>query len=84
MAVGLDGDMVVISTTTGRRKARNLARDPRIGLAVFDVDKPYRSVDIRGTAELIEDHDTDPPPEPEDVRRLIIRVTPEKVTRFPR
>lgn len=44
-------------TTAGRQKARNLARDPRVSLTVFDAENPYQSVDIRGTAELIEDRD---------------------------
>ena len=52
-----DGDFVLFSTTAGRQKARNLARDPRVSLTVFDAGNPYQSVDIRGTAELIEDRD---------------------------
>jgi len=56
---------------------------------------PYDSAEIRGTAELIEDADRtlpaalshkylgeDPPPEPDDVVRLIVRVTPERVANF--
>jgi hypothetical protein len=52
-------------------------------------------VDIRGTAELIEDRDKSllrplwqkyrgqgPPDEAGDVLRLIVRVTPQKVTGF--
>jgi PPOX class probable F420-dependent enzyme len=90
-----DGDTVVFSTAASRRKARNLARDPRISLSVFDLANPYQSVDIRGTAELVVDEGRalpvqlshkylgeDPPPEPDDVVRLIVRVTPEKVTTF--
>jgi PPOX class probable F420-dependent enzyme len=90
-----DGDAVLFSTTAGRQKARNLARDPRVSLTVFDIENPYRSVDIRGTAELIEDGEKalpqrlsqkylgeDPPAEPEEVLRLIVRVTPQKVTGF--
>jgi PPOX class probable F420-dependent enzyme len=90
-----DGDFVVFSTTAGRQKARNLARDPRVSLTVFDTENPYQSVNIRGTAELIEDRDKsllrplwqkyvgeDPPAEAEDVLRLILRVTPRKVTGF--
>ena len=50
-----DGDTVLFSTTAGRRKALNLARDPRISLTVFDSGNPYRSVEIRGAAELDED-----------------------------
>lgn len=95
--IALHGDTVVFSTTAGRRKARNLARDHRISLTVYDADNPYRSLDIRGTAELAEDpgkalprelshkyRGIDPPPEPEKVRRLIVRITPERLTRFPR
>ncbi|HEY2794549.1 MAG TPA: PPOX class F420-dependent oxidoreductase, partial [Micromonosporaceae bacterium] len=52
-----DGDTVLFTTTTGRQKGRNLARDPRIALSVFDLANPYRTVEIRGHAELIEDPD---------------------------
>jgi PPOX class probable F420-dependent enzyme len=90
-----EGHTVLFSTTAGRRKARNLARDRRISLTVFDTANPYRSVDIRGTAELVEDEDkslphtlswkylgVNPPEESEDVCRLIVRVTPQRVTGF--
>jgi PPOX class probable F420-dependent enzyme len=90
-----DGDFVLFSTTAGRQKARNLARDPRVSLTVFDAENPYQSADIRGTAELIEDRDKSllrplwqkyrgqsPPGEAGDVLRLIVRVTPQKVTGF--
>jgi PPOX class probable F420-dependent enzyme len=90
-----DGDSVLFTVTTVRRKARNLARDPRVSLSVFDLDNPYTAVDIAGTAELVPDPDralshelshkylgTDPPPAGPDELRLIVRVTPEKVTGF--
>lgn len=90
-----EGDTVVFSTTAGRQKARNLARDPRVSLTVFDTANPYQSVDIRGTAELVDDPEKslpprlsqkylgeDPPTESEEVLRLIVRVTPRKITGF--
>ena len=90
-----EGDTVLFSTTAGRQKARNLARDPRVSVSLFDLHNPYHSVEIRGTAELIADeHKTlprrlshkylgeDPPAERDDEARLIVRVTPEKVTSF--
>ncbi|MEU4314871.1 PPOX class F420-dependent oxidoreductase [Nocardia sp. NPDC024068] len=90
-----DGDTVQFSSTTGRRKVRNLDRDNRIGITVIDASNPYRSIDIQGTAELIEDPDKslprrlsqkylgqEPSAEPEDLRRFIVRVTPSKVTGF--
>ena len=90
-----DGDTVLFSVTAARRKARNLARDPRISITVFDAANPYRSTDIAGTAELVADPEKelprrlsqkylgeDPPAEPDTVQRLIVRVTPRKVTGF--
>lgn len=90
-----DGDDVLFSTQSTRRKARNLARDPRISLTVFDTANPYSALDIRGTADLTVDEDRalpqrlsqrylgeDPPAEPPEVVRLIVRVHPEKVTSF--
>lgn len=61
--IARDGDAVLFSTTAGRQKARNLARDPRVSLTVFDTENPYRSVDIRGTVELIEDREKSLPRE---------------------
>jgi PPOX class probable F420-dependent enzyme len=50
-----DGDTVLFSVTADKQKARNLARDPRVSLTVFDLTNPYHSVEIRGTAELAQD-----------------------------
>ncbi|MGW1224230.1 PPOX class F420-dependent oxidoreductase [Streptomyces sp. NPDC001478] len=47
-----DGEDVLISTTTGRRKERNLARDPRVSVVVQPFDAPYTYAEIRGTATL--------------------------------
>jgi PPOX class probable F420-dependent enzyme len=93
--IGREGDAVLFTVTADKRKARNLARDPRVSIAVFDAANPYHSVEIRGTAELIEDPQRtlsktlshkylgeDPPPEPDEVRRLIVRVRPQRVNVF--
>jgi PPOX class probable F420-dependent enzyme len=90
-----EDDTVVFSSISTRRKARNLARDPRVSLTVFDTANPYHSVEIRGTAELTDDPGKtlptkvsrkylgeDPPPEPGDLKRLIVRVVPERVNTF--
>jgi PPOX class probable F420-dependent enzyme len=90
-----EGDTVLFSTTAARRKALNVARDPRVSLTVFETENPYHSVEIRGTAELAEDKDKslpkalsrkylgeDPPPEPDEVTRLIVRVTPHRINIF--
>lgn len=93
--IAREGDTAVFTITSDKQKARNLARDPRISLTVFDSENSYHSTEIRGTAQLVEDPektlsktlshkylDTDPPPEPAGIVRYIVRVTPEKVVNF--
>ncbi|MFE5548251.1 PPOX class F420-dependent oxidoreductase [Streptomyces sp. NPDC056534] len=53
--VSRDGGELLISTTESRRKARNMLRDPRVGLTVFDPADPELYVEIRGTATVTED-----------------------------
>ncbi|MFC7261611.1 PPOX class F420-dependent oxidoreductase [Streptomyces lutosisoli] len=90
-----EGDTVLFSSTAGRQKVRNLQRDPRISLSVFDLDNPYTSVEIRGTAEILPDDakrlpyelshkylGIDPPAEKDDEVRVIIRVVPRKIVGF--
>ncbi|MFF4078982.1 PPOX class F420-dependent oxidoreductase [Streptomyces sp. NPDC001777] len=49
------GGELLISTQRGRRKERNMIRDPRVGLTVFDPTDPDLYVEIRGTATVTED-----------------------------
>jgi PPOX class probable F420-dependent enzyme len=93
--VDRDGDTVIFSLTADKQKARNITRDPRVSVAVFDRDNPYHSVEIRGTAELVEDparslperlsqkyFGESPPPEPAHIVRLVARITPDKINEF--
>ncbi|MGW1838701.1 PPOX class F420-dependent oxidoreductase [Streptomyces sp. BBFR2] len=50
MWVGLDGDLLLINTSVGRVKERNLRRDPRICLSHADPADLYDRVQIRGRA----------------------------------
>lgn len=90
-----DGGTVLFSTTANRQKARNIERDGRVSVSVFDLANPYSSAEIRGTAELLPDEGKrlpyelshkylgiDPPAEKDDEVRLIVRITPKKVIRF--
>jgi PPOX class probable F420-dependent enzyme len=53
--VGRDGDDLVISSAAGRRKERNLHRDPRTSLTVYDQADPQLYAEIRGRATVTED-----------------------------
>ncbi|MFB7463655.1 pyridoxamine 5'-phosphate oxidase family protein [Streptomyces sp. NPDC056224] len=45
----------LISTERVRRKERNIVRDGRVGLTVFDLANPFLYAEIRGTATVTED-----------------------------
>jgi PPOX class probable F420-dependent enzyme len=90
-----DDDKVLFTVTSTKQKARNLARDPRVSVTIFDLANPYHSVELRGTAKLTEDPDKtlskklsqkyldeDPPNESPDEVRLIVSVTADKITEF--
>jgi len=53
--VGRDGDELVISTAAGRRKDRNIRRDPRVSLTVYDQQDSDVYAEIRGRATVTED-----------------------------
>ncbi|MER7988263.1 PPOX class F420-dependent oxidoreductase [Streptomyces noursei] len=47
-----DGNDLLVSTTVGRRKERNLRRDPRVSVVLQPFDAPYTYAEIRGEASL--------------------------------
>jgi PPOX class probable F420-dependent enzyme len=52
---GLEDGRVAFFTQPQSRKARNLARDPRVAISVHDRDNPYRTGWVRGrVAETLE------------------------------
>lgn len=88
-----DGDHILFSTITGRRKTTNIKRDPRVNLLVQGL--PPGKVGyaaISGTVQLTDDPDgsyhrhmyaihmggATPPPEP-GAHRLIVRLVPQRV-----
>ena len=44
----LEGGRIAFFTQSRSRKARNLARDPRVALSLVDDENPYRNAQIRG------------------------------------
>jgi PPOX class probable F420-dependent enzyme len=87
----LDGDTVVMSTIRGRRKCRNMERDPRVTLLAYDPKDPYVYAELRGTVtldeaggvELIDELSRAYDGKPWTVRpaetRVVVRFTPTKV-----
>ena len=87
-----DGDDVVFSTIRGRRKTRNMERDPRVTVTLYDPADPYRYVEVRGAVSLTEEggpeliqelsqkYDGAPFREAKpDAVRVVVRVTPRRV-----
>ena len=82
---------VVFSTIRGRRKTRNLERDPRVTLIAHDPQDPYSYVEVRGTVtfeddaaaalidDLSRDYDGKPWTRRPDEERVVVRVTPTTV-----
>jgi len=87
-----DGDDVVFSTIRGRRKTRNMERDPRVSICMYDPADGYLYTEIRGSVELTEEggrelinelslrYDDKPfRVEAPEVTRVVCRIAPDKV-----
>ena len=48
MWIDHEGDMILMNTAEGRVKLRNIARDPRVSVAIIDHNNPYDRVVIQG------------------------------------
>jgi PPOX class probable F420-dependent enzyme len=46
--VDTDGEHVLINSVQGHVKVKNLARDPRVAVAISDLSTPSRYVQVRG------------------------------------
>lgn len=48
MWVDCDDEHVLINTEIGRQKHRNILRDPKVCVTVWDPQNPYRYAEVRG------------------------------------
>jgi PPOX class probable F420-dependent enzyme len=71
--VGVEDEHVVFFTQPGSRKARNLARDPRVAISIVDGRNPYRGADVRGRVV----HTLEGPKALEIIDRLSMKYTGE-------
>jgi PPOX class probable F420-dependent enzyme len=87
-----DGKYIYFNTAFPRLKAKNLERDPRVAITVFDPTHPYDDVlAIRGRAELIFEgadahidklsriYEGKPFSFRPGQTRVIVKVTPERI-----
>jgi PPOX class probable F420-dependent enzyme len=66
----LQGDTIMMNTAAGRLKNFNVRRDPRVSICW---EEGYAYVTARGTARLVEDHETTQ----RDIYRLAQRYNPD-------
>ncbi len=50
--VDVEGDNILVNTADRRIKPRNVRRDPRVAISIYDQDAPYKSAAIQG--EVVE------------------------------
>jgi len=88
-------DRLLVNTARGRRKERNVAANPKVGVSMLDPDDPYRWCSVRGevtalTEEGAVEHidalarrymDVEEYPNhgSEDAPRVVIEIRPDSV-----
>jgi PPOX class probable F420-dependent enzyme len=92
--IDVDDEHILINTAKGRKKVRNIERDPRVSVEVADQENPYSMLSVQGTvvditSEGADEHidamakkylgkDSYPFRQPGE-ERLIMRIQPVKV-----
>ena len=89
-----EGPHIVFNTAEGRVKPRNMRRDARVAIAVFDMENPYLQAMIQGRVVAMEHEGADAhidamtkkyldldsyPHRQEGEQRVIVKIAPEKI-----
>jgi PPOX class probable F420-dependent enzyme len=87
-----EADEILFSSVRGRRKTRNLERDPRVSLTMIDSANGYHYVEVRGMVSMTEEGGRDLINElsrkyrgqpythdAPDAVRVVFRITPSHV-----
>lgn len=92
--IDIEGDTILVNTAEGRVKQKNVSRDPRVALSVFDSANPYSMVTVRGRVVGQERNGADThidrmakkylgmdkyPGRAPGEKRILLRIKPEKV-----
>ena len=92
--VDLDGNIILINTAGGRVKEKNIRKDNRVAISIYDQENPYNMVSVRGKVTDITEQGADDhidkmakkyfgadkyPFRTADEKRIILKIQPEKI-----
>jgi PPOX class probable F420-dependent enzyme len=93
-----DGNDILVNTAEGRAKAKNMQRDPNVGISLVDPQNAYAVVSLRGVVTDITTDGADAhidalakkymgvdkyPNRSDDEVRIKVRISPEHIFRQP-
>jgi PPOX class probable F420-dependent enzyme len=57
--VDYDGEYILVNSARGRRKDKNMERNPSVALSITDPENPYRYLEVRGRVTEITEEGAD-------------------------
>ena len=52
--IDTDGKNILVNVATSRQKLRNVKRDPRVAISIFDMTNPYKAIFVKGKVTSIQ------------------------------